>query len=807
MLQPICDLFGFQLRLTRKVRLRQGFAPRVEPLESRLAPAAWNPIGPSPILSASGNPGGVGRVDAVAGDPTDANTLYIGASGGGVWKTTNGGTSWTPLTDTQSTLHTGALAIAPGTGINNRIIYAGTGSDSGYGRGILISRDSGNTWTLSGNSVFNLDTVAKIVIDPSDTTGNTVYATTTGPRGGVWKTTDGGMNWTNTTAMPVGTGTYVFGDLVMDPSNSKHLYAAVKNNPFSGPMDALYQTTDGGATWTQVMSFPGGANAGYIRLAITSVGGTATLYAAITDPNSDGILSLQKSPDAGVTWNAVMTQTSTNYNNYLGSQGDSYANTLAIDPNDPTGNTVYAGGFTVIKTTDGGMTWADAIFGVVPPGSNPPGVDHAAAGFDAMGRYLDGSDFGIWRLDNPTIGSQVWTNLNNNLQITRFTGVALHPTDPNYALGGSQDTGTEIYTGKIGWTYEYGGDGGFVRIDPSNPMRLYTEQTNVSLVRSDDGGKTWTDKTPGIQGMGPFYTHYVLDPQNPNRLVLGTEYVNESTNNGDSWTQVGTPGTNRFNPNSDTIIAIATSGPAIYAATNAGDVWVTTNDGGAWTQTDPIARRFVNWGDIQIDPSDPTGQTAYVVMRGFSSDAGGTAAGSLHVFKTTNAGMAWTDISGNLPDQPCESITIDSANKILYVGTDNGVFSSGDGGTTWSLFGTGMPNTDVESLQYNPTTKLLGAGTYGRGMWEISTAPGPVPPPGAGPSRWIKDATSNSIANSSAAATPTVIPLLERTDRGSVHGRKVDDSPARQHRAETIFAAGVDRLFDNFTDAQFTGAA
>src|SRR5207253_8542648 len=136
-----------------------------------------------------------------------------------------------------------------------------------------------------------------------------------------------------------------------------------------------------------------------------------------------------------------------------------------------------------------------------------------------------------WRLDNPSVGSIQWTDLNGNLQITQFTGIALHPTNPNIALGGSQDNGTVKYNGSLAWSTVLGGDGGYVRIDPTNPQHVYTE-FNFSrasfFYRSDDGGNTFHDKTSGIQGNGIFYTPYALDSQNSNRLVLGTDFINQS---------------------------------------------------------------------------------------------------------------------------------------------------------------------------------------------------------------------------------------------------------------------------------------
>jgi hypothetical protein len=293
-------------------------------LEDRTMLSNWAPTGPAPINNGFGVQPLTGRIQSLAADPTDADTIYIATPGGGVWKTGDGGATWMPLTDNQSTLHMGSIAIAPGSDINHRIIYAGTGGanfayDDFYGLGVLISRDSGNTWTLTGSSVFNRSAIGKIIIDPTDATGNTAYAAVSGlPTNGaghgvtgnygIWKTMDGGATWNNTTPSIVPpSGTNPFTDLVMDPGDHNVLYAAV-GATFGVPANGVYKTTDGGTTWTAT-SFPGGTGTGRISLTVADVGGSSTVYASVSDvgSNSGATLEIEKSIDGGITWNAVMT--------------------------------------------------------------------------------------------------------------------------------------------------------------------------------------------------------------------------------------------------------------------------------------------------------------------------------------------------------------------------------------------------------------------------------------------------------------------------------------------------------------------
>jgi photosystem II stability/assembly factor-like uncharacterized protein len=699
---------------------------RTLPSSIPLSPTSWTPVGPAPIINL-GSESVSGRITGVAADPTNANTVYVASAGGGVWKTTDGGTTWSALTDTQSTLFMGAIAIAPS---NSQVIYAGTGEannsgDSYYGRGILASTDGGATWTLdTAGGQFDRRTIGKIVVDP--TTPTTVYAAVSGfgvngltGNTGIWKSTDGGANWTNTTAGPIGDTFDPYTDLVINSVSPNILFAAV-GNIFGSASNGVYETTNGGTTWTAAGNFPGGAGDGRITLAIAPSLST-TLYAAIQDPTSGAtfgsLLEVVSSVNAGLTWTNLGAPT-----NYMGGQGW-YDSTLAVDPSNP--NTVYAGGTTnggapgIVESINGGVSWTGIFTGTT---AISPHSDSHAMTFDANGKLLEGDDGGIFRLDNPTIGSIAWSDLNGNLQITQFTGIALHPTDPNTAYGGSQDNGTEKFAGTLPWSQVAGGDGGFVRIDSSNPQTVYhtffyeAGQTPSFFERSDDGGATFTPKTSGINTNDPanFYPPYVIDPSNSSRLLLGTDHVYETTNRGELWTAIGTPGVNGFNAADQKVdsIAIAPSAPNTVYVTAGGSIFVTTNDGTTWTPINEpsFTDRFA---DLVVDPASST--TVYAVRNRFTGGPNG------HVFKTTNGGTNWTDISNNLPDTPTNAFALDPQNGALYVGTDIGVYASDDGGTTWSVFQTGLPNVQVVELAENTSESLLAAGTHGRGMFEIST--------------------------------------------------------------------------------------
>jgi photosystem II stability/assembly factor-like uncharacterized protein len=711
--------------------------PKLEVLEDRALLSTWVPKGPAPVLNdLIGDDPSSGRITAVAADPSDPNTIYIAAAGGGVWKTIDGGNDWTPLTDDQPTLFMGALAVAAS---DPNTIYAGTGEanisgDAFYGRGVLKSTDGGASWQLLGKSQFDRRTISKIVVNPAD--ANTVFVavaaegtngtTALNPNTGIWRSTDGGTTWTNTTTKISTIEDY--SDLAMDPADPQTLFAAV-GSFFGATANGIYKTTNGGSSWTAAGNFPKGANNGNTKIAIAPTN-DLVLYSSIANPLTDGLSKMMKSVDGGVTWKQL-----TGVPNYLGNQG-SYDSTLAVDPS--SADTVYAGGQagpkgdgidSIIRSMNAGAAWSDISLDSMGHG---PHVDHHGIAFDAAGRLLDGNDGGIWRLDNQA--PIRWSDLNSsNLQITEFHGIALDPSDPNIAYGGSQDNGTLKYTGLPGWSIIADSDGGPVRVDFNHPQTVYhtfpfplASFLESFLQRSDDGSVTWTGKTKGInfQDIANFFTPYVMDPSNSSRLLLGTDRVYETTNRADSWIPLSSPGTNGWVEDFDNPIdclAVAPSDVNTIYASAGGSIFVTTNHGRTW-QKRTIPRATDSFSDLLVDPTDNL--TAYAV-RGQFNDGSNTG----HVFRTNNGGLTWTDLSGNLPDLP--AYTIVAASGTLYVGNDNGVFSS-DTDKIWNPLGDGLPHVQVHELDLNPSLGILAAGTYGRGLWELSlggVAPlFPIPP-------------------------------------------------------------------------------
>jgi hypothetical protein len=706
---------------------------------------SWVPLGPAPLSFTYPAPENFsGRIVGIAPSPTDPNTIYIAAASGGVWKTTDGGTTWVPLTDDQVTLSMGAIALAPS---DPNVIYAGTGeannAGSYYGRGVLVSTDGGATWALTGASTFDRLAIAKIAVDPTDP--NTAYAAVNdfADNGrpfaggtGIFKTTDGGAHWTNTTAA-LNDQFDPYSDVVIDPANPGTVYMAIGDHfgdAYHTGGNGVYKSTDGGATWTKLGGgLPTDADAiGRVTLAVAP-SDSQVIYVSISGTGHAGstahgtLFKLMRSDDGGNTW----TDLTDGAPNYMSFQGD-YDTTLIVDPTNS--SVVYAGGAAgpafgedpaVIRSADGGLSWSnlDLLTGAVTPHA-----DHHGIAFDANGNLLDGNDGGLFRLDS--VSPVQWSDLNGNLNTIQFEGGDLSPTNPNVAVGGSQDNGTMLYSGAPLWAQTDGGDGGWAKFSPTNANRVYHQAPAGSFGtgffrRSDDGGNTWVSKTASIVAdinNQNFYAPFVVDPGNGDRVLYGTDRVWETTTGGDSWAPIS-PVLVGASTYVDAIGVAAGDANTVYASfggqfAQSSKIFVTTNHGASWVERDlPSGSGRVN--DLEVDPTSP--QVAYAVVSRF---------GGGHVFRTTNGGGTWADISGNLPDLPTWTLQLGkpASGDVLYVGNDDGVYVSTNLGVSWARLSTGLPHVQVLQLALNANLQMLAAATHGRGMWELSLAgPGLAP--------------------------------------------------------------------------------
>lgn len=686
------------------------------PLAQQQADTAWTPLGPGniPGLSIQSS----GRLTAIAVHPRDPNVIYVGGAQGGVWKTTNGGASWTPLTDRECSLAMGWIVLDP---VDPDIVYAATGEqhfsgDSYYGCGVLRSTDGGTTWTQLGASVFDLNTataggvtISRIVLDPR-TAGSAAGATLhVAAENGVWKSTDGGVSWTRTLAAG-GNGPAPATDLVMHPSNPDVLYAAL-GRVAGDTANGVYRSTDAGATWTKLGGGFPSRDVGRINLAIAP-SQPSILYASVQNDFNDAggangsLLGIYKSTDGGESWALASNAPSCNTQCW-------YDMALAVHPRSP--DTVFFGGVPLFRSTDGGQTFQNV--GTGPGGSVH--VDQHVVVYDPNDprTVYVGNDGGIYR-SRAGGAPGTWESLNSDIAITQFyPGIGLHPTDPASALGGTQDNGTLRYAGSPSWQHVLGGDGGFTAIDFNDPATAYAEtqwvpNSGFSGPRRSDNGGPFELKVSGIaiSDRARFIPPLVMDPSDPNVLYFGTYRVYRTADRGESWTLISPdlagPG------RTITAIAPAPSAPrVIYVGTNGGEIHRTRDGGGEWVNVSSgIPRRVIT--DIAVDPGNP--DIAFATVSGFQTE---------HVFRTMDGGETWTAISDGLPDLPVNAIVTDPrSSAILYIGTDLGVFRTVDGGASWEPLNVGLPNVAVFDLALNPRTGRLVAATHGRGMFQREVA-------------------------------------------------------------------------------------
>lgn len=714
----------------------------------------WTPIGPQPTSSTSFGFTS-GRVSTLAVDPANANIVYLGGAQGGVWRSNDGGQTWIPLTDNQPSLAVGSIALDPTTcnSTGCLTIYVGTGEevfslDSYYGAGVLKSTDGGNTWTQLGKAVFGVPInggvggarIGSMAIDP--TNNQHLFAAVqklvnvdTGISSGVYESNDGGATWTQ--AVMGAPGRNVF----FDPLNQNIAYASLGN--VRGDVDnGIYKFTRGAATpWQRVLGtgLPT-ANVGRIELVAGVRNNATVLFAGIQDSSSatfGNLLGFFVSTDGGTTWTRL-----SNTPDYCTAQCW-YDQVIRVHPNN--GNVVYVGGSAtanyLARSTDGGNTWT-----AISVGSNNvrPHVDQHAMAFGFTGTtattlYI-GNDGGIWSADVTTpAGAINWTNLNNTLALTQFyPGHSIHPSSQNIGLGGTQDNSTQTYTGGLQWQTVTCGDGGWTGIDPLTPSTVYATCQDIDVRRSLQNGNLSTfvsadngiDQTDDVAFIPPF----VPDPGFAGRLYFGTFRVYQTMNMGDLWQAISPDLTGGIGVLST--IAVAFIDPDwVYVGTSNGRVQVTSNansgTGAAWVDR---SAGLPNRAVTQIAVTPGTTRTAYVAFSGFAfgSDLQG------HLFKTMDAGVTWRDVScsvadcrtpalTDLPNTPVNDVVIDpDIPGTLYVATDVGVFMSSDDGGTWTPLATSLPKVAVFSLVLHRASRTLRAATHGRSVWDLQL-PDPRP--------------------------------------------------------------------------------
>ena len=696
---------------------------------------AWRPIGPAVtsgrIVSLAVAEGPESRIGDRLG-----KLMYAASASGGVWKTTNAGTTWEPIFDNQSTSSIGDIAIAP---TNPDVIWVGTGEannqrSSSWGNGVYKSENGGKTWQHMG--LRTSQHIGRIVIHP--TNSNVVYVASAGPlwasggERGLYKTTDGGKTWKAVLTISSHTGVT---EVAMDPADPTIMYAASfqrQRKAYSfvggGPETAIYKSTDGGDTWRKVTEGLPKRDMGRIGLSI-SRSQPRTLYATIETNTTE----VYRSDDYGESWTKKGT-----YQQFPWFMGQ-----IRVDPTNP--ERVYELGVPLFVSEDGGMT-SRAI-------GQSAHVDYHAMWIDPLDpdHFVVGNDGGVYiSYDRGKTMDFV-----SNLPVAQYYAIGVDNRLPfYYVYGGLQDNnswaGPSQTRNRQGitnndWYATVGGDGFYSAIDPTDPNTVYAESQNGGIIRYDV--KTGEQKTIRPQakfGERPLRYNWsvpiVISPHDHKTVYFGAQYLFRSTSRGDAWEQLGGDLTRALDRDKLPLMgktwgrdAVARhAGTAdfgnistmdesplrkglLYVGTDDGLIQVSRDGGATWTKME----KFPGVPDMtyvsRIVASSRDEGTVYATFDGHRSNDF-----KAYVLKSADYGKTWSSISSNLPVSSVQVIREHPRQpSLLFVGNEIGAYYSGNGGRSWSRLQYNLPTVPVHDLLIHPRENDLVLGTHGRGIFII----------------------------------------------------------------------------------------
>jgi photosystem II stability/assembly factor-like uncharacterized protein len=683
-----------------------------------------------------------GRVTAVVGIPGNPKIYYVGAAGGGVWKTTDGGYHWTAIFTKEPTASIGAIALAPS---NPNLVWVGTGevnvrNDVLDGAGLYLSTDAGKTWKLMGFK--DAGQIAKIVVDPQDS--NTVWVAVLGhawgpnPERGVFKTTDGGKTWKKVLYLNDHTGAI---DLTMDGDNPQVLFAAlwqVVRRPWTledgGPDSGIWRSTDGGDTWTKLTRGLPKPPIGRISIA-AAPSNPERLYALIETRRGHGLLF--GSGDLGDHWQQISEDYNLDVRPF-------YFSHVFVSPDNA--NQLYFTSFMLMESDDGGHTAHPIDFPSVH-------VDHHAFWQDPTNsdRIIQGNDGGAYLSQD---GGKTWRFL-DGMPIEQFYSVAADSKTPFDLCGGLQDNSgwcgassslaDNVVSGND-WYTVVGGDGEYAVPAPSNPDIIYANAQSGAIVRFDMRTKLSSFIMPYMHGPGAindletkdlkyrfnWTSPIAVSPTDSNTVYMGGNVLFKSTDGGTHW-QVISPDLTRndkskqLNPGGpvnhdisgaetyDTILSLTlapTDPNTIWVGTDDGLVQVTRNDGKTWSNVTPSgAPKWARVYQLGVSPFDAG--TAYAAFDNHEMDDH-----HAYVYKTDNYGKSWRRIDKGLPDQPVLVVREDPHMRgLLVAGTMTGLWYSQDSGSHWQPLKANFPTAAVFDLKF--VHHALVVATHGRGLFVL----------------------------------------------------------------------------------------
>ena len=679
-----------------------------------------------------------GRVIGIAVDTNNVSRYFVAAASGGVWKTVNAGTTWTPVFDREGSYSIGCIVLDPK---NPLTVWVGTGENNSqrsvsYGNGVYRSDDGGKTWKNVG--LKTSEHIGRIAIDPKDS--NIVYVAAQGPLWGpggdrgLYKTTDGGKTWKQILKISEHTGVT---DVVIDPQNPETLYAAAYQRRRhmwtlidGGPESALYKSTDAGATWNKLRAGLPTTEMGRIGLAISPVDSNV-IYAQVEAADRKG--GIFRSSDRGGSWEKRNDFDTTAM----------YYSRIVADPKDV--DRIYVMNVFLMVSTDGGRTLRRL-------GEKSKHVDNHEIWIDPANtdHYLVGCDGGVY--ESYDRGAN-W-DFKSNLPITQFYDITTDNAKPFYNIyGGAQDnfsfggpSRTRNVSGIVNsdWFVTHGGDGFRSQVDPEDPNTIYAELQNGNLIRHDKR----TGERMAIQpqvGRGEdslrwnWDSPFIISPHSHTRLYFAADKLFRSDDRGDSWQVISgqlSRGLDRdklpvmgkiwsidavaknastaFFGNASALAESPQKDGLIYVGTDDGLLQITEDGGKNWRRVEkPLDVPELAYVS-RIVASNTATNTVYVAFENHQN-----ADFKAYLLKSTDAGRTRTSIKGNLPsNQPVWAIAEDHVNpNLLFAGTEFGLFFSIDGGQKWLQLKGGLPTIQVRDLSIQKRENDLVVGTFGRGIY------------------------------------------------------------------------------------------
>lgn len=600
---------------------------------------------------------GLGRTTSIGFHPTDANTFYVGAAIGGVWKTTDGGQSYIPLGDDLPFMAVSAIIV---NSVDPNTLYIAVSDHVWYGPqglGVYKSTNGGATWTPTSLSFTFEQNVRIYAMVANPQNDQEMYVATAN---GLYKTTNGFSSVTRILNSDSR-------DVRLRPNHSATVYAGLANG-------RVMKSTNSGVSFSEAANFGNGS----ILLAVTPLN-DQILYARHNN-------SLHQSTDAGATFPTARTLPENN-------------TVIAISPNSV--STILTGNFECHRSDDGGASFNDISQWL---GNNGLPLIHV----DQRNLFVNPlendavyfcNDGGVYRYN---VSTAVFDNLSDGLAITQYYDIAVAQTDANIVGGGSQDNGNVYRQPNGSWLqYASTGDGMNQEIDPSDASIRYWSYQNGGIHRWTNGSNS-NIEPPGVGSQGAWETPYKLDPNNPARIVAGYQEVWESFDRGNNWTKISPVLDGGSNMNE---LAIAPSnGERIYV-TSGGNLYVKSTNNDTWT-TRSLPSGEVS--DIEVDPLDFN--KLYVSVPGYSSGS--------KIYRSTDAGASWTNISGSLPNVSFGALELHFLIPGgIFVGSDAGVFYRDDQLNDWLEYGA-LPHTRVEDIEIQYDAGLIRVGTHGRGVLE-----------------------------------------------------------------------------------------